>query len=77
MKKILLGTLLIVIAFSLASASAQGLGGKHLAVSYEFMAAIQADGTVKAVGDNEYGHAIPEHGGMLLPFQLVFATPWG
>ena len=37
------------------SAQAQSLGGKHIAAFLSLVAAIQSDGTVKAVGNNDFG----------------------
>ena len=55
MKKLPFIPLFILMILFAASANAQGAQGRHIAVGIGFVAAVQADGTVKAIGDNAYG----------------------
>ena len=55
MRRVLALMLILFISFTMASASAQSFRGKHLASLAQYIAAIQEDGTVKAIGNNDYG----------------------
>ena len=56
MKRTLALMLMLSILLSMAAASAQNLRGNHISDA-STVVAVQEDGTVKAVGDNEYGES--------------------
>ena len=55
MKKFCILLLCVCLAGYQVPAYAIGTQGKHISSGYGFVVAVQADGTVKAVGDNTYG----------------------
>ena len=55
MKKLCILLLCVCLAGYQVPAYAIGTQGKHISSGYGFAVAVQADGTVKAVGDNTYG----------------------
>lgn len=56
MKRTIALMLVLFISLSMAAASAQNLRGHHISDGSPVVA-VQADGTVKAVGDNKYGES--------------------
>ena len=60
MKRTLALMVVLFFSFSSVTASAQNFRGEHLASLGDYVAAVQEDGTVKAVGHEEYGQSDTE-----------------
>lgn len=60
MKRTLALMLMLFLLLVSVSASAQHYRSKHIVASAYFVAAVQEDGTVKAIGDNKYGQCETE-----------------